>query len=172
MKRIFKIVPGYDCRVECKHTPSGDHGIHGDEWLYAVVADDGISALSLTVFSDVYPSTVDMTFRRRPQGSDLSLHVGFATEPEDCRFDVLNWQACDVLGGGRCVVFKSSAWCADEFWKAHGRLEPEQLEAFWTALEAKFSEWDAEARAARVEAETWTRCNCCDGLGRVQKETS
>ena len=67
MKRIATTSPGNDCIYgECsapgcpgRKGMSGDgHGIHADEWHYTVTADDGLTALRLTVYTDTFPNTV------------------------------------------------------------------------------------------------------------------
>lgn len=45
MKRIATARPGNDC-------------FYGEYWSYAVVADNGLTALQLTVYTDIYPPTV------------------------------------------------------------------------------------------------------------------
>jgi hypothetical protein len=105
MKRQSKIDPANDCiygvcRVKgCPgkqglHAPRG-HGIKGEEWLYWITSNDGLTSLSLNVFTDIFPPTVPAdhaarcgvverpkTLAERRYGADLTLHVGFKTRKE------------------------------------------------------------------------------------------
>lgn len=128
MKRTMKIRPGYDCRVECKHEPPGDHGICGDEWTYGV--SDGERAVVLSVLSTDYPASVDREalpgILGRPLPATLVFHVA---DPEG--------GPCDVLEGGRCRADVTYLG-AGTFWRAHGDdRQSEQPEAFWLSLESE-----------------------------------
>ncbi len=171
MKRVFTSKPGYDCKhAPCKHDPPGDHGIHGEEWFFSVIGDEGDAALTLTCFTNRYPETVDRGVRDDTpplSGADLSLHVGFATKPPG---DALPEGDCDLIG--KCTIYKTSSLAGDDIVKhAIADREGDQPEAFWKALQDVFVQWSGEAQAARRDAEAWVRCQCCDGLGRVRKET-
>ena len=136
IERRHFVTPGYDCRVECKHEPKGDHGIASDEWHYVV--SEGERAVSLSMLSQCYPPSVDresmdpavrsILFDRDLIGS-LRTHV---TDP--------GGGYCEWVEGGAC---KSDVTClgAAEFWKEHGEsTQPEQGEAFWLALERELKE--------------------------------
>jgi hypothetical protein len=133
IRRVSSKRPGYDCGPDgsrCKHEKKGDHGIGGDEWLYAVT--DGERAVSLLVLSGDYPPSVDRSlFTERmlkPWGAHLSVH-------ESCGPD--QGVACDLLPCGRCTVDVSYLQAAD-LWDAHHVGEQfEQPESFWLALEAR-----------------------------------
>lgn len=170
-RKYHKTVPGYDCRTTCAHTPKGDHGIHGDEWIYIVEAEDRKTALALTVFSNKYPPTVDIANLPaaliRPIGADLSLHVSFPTEPDACLSTAVG-QDCAYVNG-TCHTYYTSALVARDFYTEHGGGDVDPTEAFWRALEAVFISLNASARESAHKAAEWQRCNHCDGLGRIRK---
>lgn len=132
MERRTESKPGYDCRRECKHEPKREHGIHCDEWWFAVV--DGGHALSLTVFSGIYPESVDSStlYRstRECAGSAMAWHHADPSGDE-----------CEYVEGGRCTGGVTFVHAAD-FWEAWGHPSAglEQPETFWSALEAKLWE--------------------------------
>lgn len=172
MRRHSAIMPGYDCRTECKHEKKGEHGIHGDEWHYAVIVD--LIALSLTVYTDIFPPTVarwnaDLPIEERRHGADLTFHVGFPTNREEMRdYNPTVWgKAC--LHVGRCDDSSTTALGADKFFRDHGDPRQfEQAEGFWKALEAHLQEREEGIRNARVDLD-WHRCNGCDGVGVVRR---
>lgn len=142
--------PGYDCirnpcgKNGCGKNPGASHGIHCDEWVY-VVRGDGC-ALSLLVFSGVWPETVPATALGRmafPRGADISLHCPFPPgwdEDEKSR-------ECEWVRGGRCWLHESSSMLGMDFVenffiKEHGK---DQQEPFWRAMENRFAEWVAPA---------------------------
>jgi hypothetical protein len=175
VRRHSEIVPGYDCFNECKHPSKGNHGIHGDEWHYVVVSDDGHIALALTVYTDIYPPTVEKWQRdserpieERRSGTDLTYHVGFSTTRGEMRdYDPKTWGSeCPHVG--RCDASRTTALGAGEFFRAHGDSNQfEQAESFWAALEEKLAEREGEFRGERVDL-AWRRCRGCDGLGVVE----
>lgn len=181
MKRIFERVEGYDCRnAECKHDVKGDHGIHNEEWFYTVSFGD--YALSLTVSSGIYPSTVntgrwhlDAGGRAEwltPRGTYLGSHAAFFVkgQEDDFRKGKFQYPACKYVTGPGCNG-DGSYLSAREFYKKHGTVTggPEQPEAFWLALEALAVKWAQEARAQRLE-DMHERCASCDGTGLVAKK--
>lgn len=121
--------PGHDCRRECRHEPKGEHGIHSDEWWFAVV--DGGLAVSLTVFSGLYPESVDRS--TLPACVSECSASTFATHRADP-----NGKECDYVEGGLCTGALSFLR-AERFWKRHGVPEAglEQPESFWSALETE-----------------------------------
>lgn len=160
IKRHSERVPGYDCirnpcgRGNCGKTPGGSHGIHCDDWIYVV--SDGDLALSLTVFSGIFPYSVpeDTVANLRsiyPMGADLSLHVGFVVPGNDWGDD--DGQECPWVAGGRCYhgAYYSTALGARGFWNEHagrdcGFVQPE---SFWMAMERAFREKSAELAPLR-----------------------
>lgn len=143
MKRMTKRVPGWDCirhpcgKNGCGERPGASHGIHCEDWLYVV--SDGDVALSLTVFSNVYPDSVpeDDRLPKAPWGADLSLHVGFPLPT----FTAGDDDECPWLDGGRCYQggHYSSALQGGEFWEEHAGRDHgfTQPESFWMALEER-----------------------------------
>lgn len=187
MKRDTKVRPGHDCiyapcRFErpCKPPPSGsNHGISDDDWIYSVVSDDGLTALTLLVGSEIFPSSIPAAHFRNyplkgPHGTFWTLHVAFPVDRENIR-DGRWGQECDLLQGGRCADGGVFYLACDEFYKEHGnpvaKKSEEQSEAFWRALEAKHDEWAKDAHEKRADTK-WERCNHCDGLGTVAKGES
>lgn len=174
MKRDFKVQPGYDCmHAPCQHTPKGDHGIHGDQWHYSVIRDDGASALSLTVFTTNFPSTVPAHKRfysdgKTESGSDLSMHTNFPTDRESIQHGSKG-QKCEYVAGGRCWSDYSTALGAHEFWDEHAtKGRKEQPDSFWLALEARCDELFASANRERADLK-WARCKHCDGVGTIAR---
>ncbi len=149
MKRNFKTVPGYDCKnVPCQHKKKGDHGIHGEEWWYSLVDDEGAMAISLTCFTDRFPDTVPRTPERaaaiKPiDGAVITLHTAFASTEEPLR-------KCDLLG--HCTIYGDSYLIADEIVKEHAVAEHEQSDAFWDAMKEIYDRWGTQALAAAAAA--------------------
>lgn len=155
--------PGYDCvrspcgRNGCGKRPGAGHGIHCEDWVYAVT--DGAFALSLTVFSGVYPAsvpadTVALMRRHQPCGADLSLHVGGPLGVEI--WGEANGQECGWVDGKRCYQgchYYTTASGADEFFHDYFRSAAgfDQPEEFWRALEAKLREWSDDVKTRRAE---------------------
>jgi hypothetical protein len=174
MMRWFRIYPGRDCvyapcavskEKPCtqpidpyrpgRRLPGNNHGIHGEEWSYGIAADDLRTFLALTVFTDIYPPTVPANHSQicgcasfiaqpledRRYGTSLALHVA-------AKLGAAENNTCDFLGGDPCDVVFDTGLGARAFFKTYGDSnQPEQGAAFWTALEAKFVELDAEWRA-------------------------
>lgn len=139
MERISFKQPGFDCRKKCKHTPKGDHGIHCEEWFYAV--REGDFALSITVYSPNWPDTVEPETVQRlnkflPEATCLSMHHA---KPEYLGEDE---QPCQFVEGGTCYGnYTRFGLDVDRFWKAHARSSGfEQPESFWKAMERRFQE--------------------------------
>jgi hypothetical protein len=64
MKRESFQRPGYDCMfAPCQHERKGDHGIHGEEWVFVSIANDRQTALVLTVYTDIFPETIPAAHR-------------------------------------------------------------------------------------------------------------
>ncbi len=129
MIRKVQVEPGYDCRRECLHERKGDHGIHCDEWWFAVV--EGRHAVSLSVFSGKYPESVGAF----PLGTSFAEVKGAVWVEHHA--DLYGGE-CDYVEGGRCRG-ETSFLAADVFWKKFGSPEGgiEQPESFWQALEAE-----------------------------------
>lgn len=177
MKRITDTNSGHDCiYAPCHHTPAGDHGIHGDEWIYASVANDGLTALVLTVFTDVFPDTVPAAHQarcaehysgrpkridERREGADVTLHCAFPTDVNSVR-EATPGEECEFVGV--CFTGASSALKAHEFFAAHGDpAQREQTESFWHAFEVLHADWGESARAGRVDIKhvMALRCRRC-----------
>lgn len=181
MKRSIETVPGWDCirapcgRNGCGVHPGSNHGIHNDEWVYIV--SEGDFALVLSVYSRIYPATVpeDVVQRAKERdgliASDLTMHVGFRYDREQVMSDYRG-RACAYVAGGRCYGGSSeftSVSQADALARAHhDRVNREQGEAFWQALEAKLREWRDSTPLERADAR-WQRCVHCDATGTILK---
>src|SRR5271170_3484345 len=132
--------PGYDCirspcgKNGCGKDPGASHGIHCDEWIYVVSSDSDDCALSLLVFSGVWPESVPTSARfamKMPRGADLSLHCSFPTDDGD------ESRACDWVRGGRCWLHGGSSIGAMDFANEFFVKEDakDQKEPFWVAME-------------------------------------
>lgn len=183
MRRIAKRVDGFDhillpCdqgteaeRAVAAARGAGEcgHGRHGEEWYYVVRAEDGLTALSLTVFTSRMPISVlqrEDLRRHWPTagldrigagyGSNMALHAA----PPLARGAVAG--ECEALGTGPCDILVDSFTAAGPFWEEHSvrQAEPDQQsrlgctpdyfaqpESFWLALEEFFRRWDRRARA-------------------------
>lgn len=156
-------IPGYDCSVECRHEPKGNHGIHGEEWIYYV--KDGDCATSLVVYTRIYPPTVTGIPYEPPEGAHLALHCAFDTEPEMLRTRYRPEVECSLVTGGYCQQFADSSTAARDFFERFG--DPAHLAqplTFWEELKAWHRKQAARARAERADLQ-WVRCECCDGRG-------
>lgn len=187
MKRWSRDIPGYDCLYRpCEKTPpctpGNSHGIHCEEWCYGVVAEDAQTALTLLVYSGIYPDSIPHAHWRdgrpvpeKPVGAGFFFHQAFPSQEEEIRTGDLGTDDCELVKP-RCYRRSFSILYADEFWQRYhvflgprrGPLAPEQGERLWKALEEQFAKWDTAARAERVDR-IWTRCACCDGKGLVAK---
>lgn len=180
MKRRLLAVPGYDCdRGPCPakgcpgfgnpRRPGGGHGIHGEEWIYSIIADDGKTALSLTVYTSRYPDTVSTSSdvrKRPPRGADLSLHSSVISDPESIARGAKLDGKCDLLEGGACYSPYTTGIGADQLFSTYGIDDFNQPEDFWLALEQKFIEVDAKERATwPAPGVTYELCSCCEGKG-------
>ena len=150
MKRVFKSITGYDCvNAPCKHDEKGDHGIHAEEWRYALVDDEGAMAITLTCYTDRFPDTVPespaLSFIRPIMGAVIMLHTAFSSGGEKAL------RKCDLLG--RCAIYGESYMIADEIVKKHAVAEQEQSDAFWDAMKEIYDRWSAQAKAEAVAAQ-------------------
>jgi len=159
LARQSHLIAGYDCRVECQHTPKGEHGQSSSEWLYIIGSGD--AALTLIVMSGEYPDGT----RRPPDARDLTLHVAWRTEQSDVRSSSLG-EGCDYVDGGRCFRAASTIVGARDFFVAHGQSTFEQPESFWTALEDKFAVMYGTAERAD---DRFKQCPTCVGEGVIEK---
>jgi hypothetical protein len=136
IERKSHTTPGYNCKVECPHEPKGDHGRHCDNWYYVV--SEGKWVVVLTVFSGIYPDSVD-TSRMDPEqlvptGAYLTFHWAAA-----------DGEPCELVPGGLC---KSDGTClgATKFFEEYGdKTQFTQPETFWKALEERLKrqmEWN------------------------------
>jgi general stress protein YciG len=176
IRRIKETRAGYDCiakpcgKDSCGKFPGASHGRHGDEWHYTVT--DGQTALTLVVFTSRLgdgrlPGPLS-SLSSYPMGAGLGLHTPYPRTEDQIRNGDVG-EPCGYLDGGRCYSNDGSITAASDFVKAHGSDAFEQSEAFWLALEAKWTEWrrDAEENRPRV-----VRCTCCNGNGVLPEETT
>lgn len=197
--------PGYDCeRGPCPakdcpgyghpKRPGGGHGIHGEEWAFAVVSADRLVAISLLVFTDIYPPTVSpaqtgrfeisaytgriKTLKELRYGADLTIHVGFPTQPEDMADLPADWSpgygepyACRLVQSSMCDRGRSTALGARDFFNAQGDpAKFEQPSSFWLALTEYLSVREADIREARVDKK-FHCCTSCSGKGFVPRRS-
>jgi hypothetical protein len=183
MKRGTKIMPAWDCicgpcgRRDCPgHGVVGDqHGRSSEEWIYWVIADDGLTALSLSVRAPIsHPSTPEWIKiadeKRRlagqlPNASDITLHCAFQTSSDGAGSSP---GGCMFLDDKPCHADFTSGLDADAFWLAHGEqgaLQAGRVDTFWKALELEHAKRDQQARARRVKAcpDCPSVCMTCNG---------
>lgn len=155
MKRTSKKRPGFDCirhpcgRNGCGTRPGASHGVHSEEWIYAV--SDGDVGIVLLIFSGVFPSTVPPSpeiDRLMPMAAGMQFHVGFPTDDES------EPQECEYVAGGTCYQGPGrylSYLGSDEFMRAHFDEGAgfDQPESFWLALESQLAEELPSIRAER-----------------------
>jgi hypothetical protein len=169
--------PGWDCinapcgKRGCGTNPNANHGIHCEEWYYAVISDECDVATSLTMTTKFYPPTTDewRTQNANPRAFDLTTHVNFHIARESVRDDS-GWQDCSLVKGDRCQIFHTTSIGAEPFNQYLDFDHYEQSEMFWMKLEELHEERVAKARAARVDTK-YERCQTCDGLGTVEKKS-
>lgn len=165
--------PGYDCRSKCEHKVKGDHGIKAEYWGYAVASDDQRFTLSLEVMTPFYPNTVTPTTGDEFRGRQLLAHAGFVFDRKqllpDGGGDCDNqWEQCELVEGGQCLVYYRSGVAADDFMREHFVKQFEQPGSFWTALHARMQSLYSDALDNEREASKWGRCTHCSGAGIVQ----
>lgn len=180
MQRRSRRIDGYDhillpCGVNgCGTVPSGSHGRHGEEWFYAVAADDNLTAISLQVYTSRMPPQVlaDPTLRARWPGEAFARYergmpaaIAMHAAPSLAGGEV-DYDDCFALGGP-CRIVGSTYTLGETLWAVNGsRVAPsapdlnaelgctpdyfEQGERFWEALERLFVEWDERARDGRM----------------------
>jgi hypothetical protein len=178
MKRWRRDIPGYDCLYRpCEKTPpctpGNSHGIHCEEWSYGVIAADGQTALTLLVYSGIYPRSIPRAHWRngppvpeKPVGAGFFFHQAFPSQEEEIRTGDLGANDCELVKF-HCYRRAFSILYADEFWQRYAAFINDPS-PFWKALEEQFIKWDTAARAERADR-FWTRCACCDGKGLVAK---
>lgn len=133
MRREHWVTPGYDCRTECKHQVKGEHGICGDQWVYAVT--DGKRAVSISVITPRFPESVDLALHPPDVRAVLERYFATALTLHEADPDGM---PCKLVDGGLCSVGWATYFGAQRFWKAWGdERQPEQSEAFWRALESE-----------------------------------
>lgn len=160
MIRRSERVPGYDCRMGyCPHEPKCDPskgGRHGEEWHYVIAADDGLSAVTLRVFTHIAPHPALPYHEPPPKGvspAELAYHAAYVHEDPLGRLEH-PIRDCEYVAGGRCLPLDDSTLPARELWDRHGDARGfEQSESFWRALEDKFVERDVQHRADLVTPE-------------------
>jgi len=182
------VIPGYDCRnpVNCKHTPKGDHGIHGDThvYLYRDLSVGFVVNLDVSCMeTEALPSfnTPNTSIMRGgtpyfPNGSSVHSHAAEPTADEDIR-NGHSGDDCDYLGAP-CFRSRDGYLIASELmdgaliqltqeeramvWKT-GRPSPALDAALFKLLRVRFDAWVLEYKKELAEAPH--RCNLCDGKG-------
>ena len=103
LTREITFTPGHNDRDrECKHTPKGDHGLHGMTIMF--VRSGPAGAVNFTMYTDWIPGRVGMMNREHaaarksvadlyPMGADLGYHSRTKTEYGVHRPD------CTLTGG-------------------------------------------------------------------------
>ncbi len=185
LRRITSVTPGYDCarhpcgKGNCGKTSGGNHGIHCDEWWYALT--DGQIALSFTVWSGIFPPSVpsDVSIRlsfgrdKVAQGVNIASHIGFPIDRESVRIPLSpGVSACEYLDPGlNCHDGHGSVLKAEAFFNKYGTDSYEQPESFWQALEVEWRQRAERALAERTDTK-WVRCPRCNGEGTTTKPAS
>lgn len=153
--------PGFDCitGTHCEHAgkPGLNHGIHGDEYGYAVggeMSDGRRAALVLTVYTKRFPDTVepwrrgvaDHALPRYPMGAHLMLHLQAPAGAESEYGSVSD--RCSWIGEGRRCHADGSFTMATHFYESYGKHDDDntadlmvQSDAFWDALASQFERW-------------------------------
>ena len=180
MERQSIRVPARDCidvPSSCPHEPNceGRYGRHGEEWIYVSIANDRLTALSLTIYTDIMPEGSSIAghadhepLAKRRHGSDLSLHAAFPTEIETVR-SAGKGRPCSWVKDEECFTAFTTGLGAHEFFLKHGDpSQHEQSESFWTAFEALHEEKGTAARKERVDT-THKQCKACGGSGVVER---
>jgi hypothetical protein len=184
IQRVFNARLAYDCRTECKHDRKGDHGVHCEEWFFAVIDRDYHAALECEVWTPFYPDTVDPrdyihTILAQPpfRGIRLSFHFGFPTcaqdvrsadERLDCKYIGTCFSEC---AGSTTYVEKLVA--TTFLWLdvgVHTHLPSESQPKLWAALEQELQSLIVKAeQARRTDGDLkWKLCEKCCGNGLVE----
>lgn len=143
----------------CKHEPKGDHGVHNDEWVYAVWVPSLRSALVLTVHSDgpYYGDEI--------RGSDLSMCCGFPVKDADIKAQRAARPHCAFIDAP-CWTGYSTSLDAHEFFAKYGLHKFAQVPAFYDTLCAKLEAIYANIHVDRLPK----RCEHCEGRGLIGGE--
>lgn len=170
MKHRTQIIPGYDCpngKCSDPKCTTRDHGIHGEEWIYSSLTDDGKFAVVLTVYTSRYPATVSQATMayianggiKYPYGADISIHSAIPTQPEDLYSK--DSADCNYVKPKGCYIAFSSGLQAREFFEQHdSKVGPKQLTGFWKALDKWLLERIATFKDIR---KTHRLCPTCKG---------
>jgi hypothetical protein len=178
IKRISRKIPAFDCtrnpcgRNGCGVDPGKSHGIHCEEWIYAVVGPD--VAVELLVFSGVWTPSVpqSMVDRMRdgekyPWGVQLTTHARFPTEVDQLKSIVS--RECHLLGSCRysetTTVKYSDQFVEDVFDDASGFEQPE---SFWLEFEKYLRKETDRVETERVDVK-FDVCGTCKGKGVVPR---
>lgn len=175
IKRISRKKAAFDCtrnpcgKNGCGTNPGKSHGIHCEEWFYAVVGPD--VAVELLVFSGVWAPTVPaamairMNGDRYPWGVQLTTHARFPLDVESLKS--ITSSECHLLGSCRWSDTTSVSYSAqlveDCFDKAKGFEQPE---SFWLELEKYLRKETDRAETQRVDRK-FDVCAACKGTGTV-----
>lgn len=177
MKHFSATIPGYDCvrfpcgKDNCGKTTGGNHGISPEDWIYAV--SDGVVALSLRVMSDIFPPSAPPRpsgLPKLPRGIILHVHASFPTELVAIRVGTKP-QECEYMDAGSCFGSEGYGLAADKLFAEVGGPRFDQPESFWLGLERAWHEFAKPAYDERVD-DKFERCNHCDGVGTVAKEST
>lgn len=178
IKRISRKKEAFDCvrhpcgKNGCGTNPGKSHGIHCEEWIYAVVGPD--VAVELLVFSGVWapsvPSSIADRMRdgeRYPWGVQLTTHARFPLDVSSLKS--IASQECHLLGSCRysetTSISYSSQLVEDVFDKAAGFEQPEP---FWAELEKYLAKETDRVETERVDRK-FDVCQACKGKGVVQR---
>ncbi len=178
IKRISRKVPAFDCtrnpcgKNGCGTNPGKNHGIHCEEWIYAVVGPD--VAVELLVFSGIWTPTVPEQIANRmregeryPWGVQLTTHARFPTDVAALKS--ITSSECHLLGSCRYSETMSIAYSQklveDVFDAAAGFEQPE---AFWLELEKYLRKETDRIETERVDVK-FDVCGVCKGKGVVPR---
>lgn len=166
-ERRVTVQPGYNCHVECPHTPkSRDHGCCVEMWWFSVIGT--IGAVELKVSSGIYPASTG--YERKPiEALDLFGHSRYPLTEEPIRSADAGEKCC-YLGTcfsdyeTRIISHGQEVWALGDP-KAAPHAQPE---AFWLALEKACAELEAHITKARVDTKL-LQCPSCTGKGIVER---
>lgn len=178
IKRIAKKKAAFDCtrhpcgKNGCGVNPGKSHGIHCEEWIYAVVGPN--VAVELLVFSGVWAASVPELIASRmrdgeryPWGVQMTTHARFPTDVHALKQIVSN--ECHLLGSCRysetTPIAYSAQFVEDCFEKANGFEQPE---SFWTELEKYLRKETDRVETERVDVK-FEVCQACKGKGVVSR---
>ena len=175
IKRVTGVRPAYDCiRDNAGKYPNTDvaarrrdnHGIHCEEWSFAVHTDEG--AVELMVWTPFFHKTVDT----RTLPSTMTCFSGVFTYyhsawPLGREGAKEKGHECGYLGtcysNRECGGMDFSQKFIDKDFEPDKGIDG-QPESFWQRLEAVLDTQLSEAHAERT-SDRWEACGHCDGDG-------